>query len=467
MTALLRILVADDEAAQRNIVAEILSDQGHVVDAASSGEEALDALAAAPRDLLLTDLKMPGIDGMELLRRGRELQPDLIVILMTGFGTVSSAVEAMKSGAWDYLQKPFDRAELIERVRRVAERVELTRENIRLRRRLAEDGGVRLIGESPVMQTVLRHVAQIAGVPGDVLLTGESGTGKELVARELHQQSRRADGPIVAVNCGAIPEGLAESHFFGHEKGAFTHAVRSRAGVFEQADGGTLFLDEVASLPLPLQPKLLRILQERVVERVGSQGPRTVDVRVVAATNRDLREMVAAGRFRDDLYHRLNVHEIHLPALRDRGGDIRRLAAFFRDRAAARYGMTPPEITAELQEFLDRYPFPGNVRELGHMMEKMVVLSDGNPLRMSGLPPSVDRGAETARGETAPAVGKPRPPTPQALLADGAISLDAVMDGLMKEAVRLSGGNLSQAAKRLGLSYKTMRYRWRKISGGA
>jgi DNA-binding NtrC family response regulator len=459
--ARLRILVVDDEAAQRQVVSEILADEGHETETASSGSAALERLRAQPFDLVLTDLRMPQGDGLELLREGRKLHAGLEIILMTAYASVSTAVEAMKAGAADYLQKPFQKDELIQRVRRLAERRTLQRENERLRAEVAP----RLYGESAPMQKLMRHIERLAAVPGDVLVTGESGTGKELIARALHYGGPRAGGPFVPVNCAAIAEGIAESEIFGHEKGAFTHAVAARAGRFEQADGGTLFLDEISSMPAPLQAKLLRVVQDRVVERVGASRTRHVDVRVVAASNRDLRALVRDGLFRDDLYHRLNVHEVHVPPLRERSTDVQLLAEHFRDRAAARFGIPTPAFSPELLRFLLGYPFPGNVRELEHLIDKMVVLSDGEPLGIGDLPHSVraawrEFGGSDAEAhptpDAAPHAGRVRP---EELLADGPIQFFDVEKRLLAEAIRRSGGNLSEAARQLGLSYKTLRYR--------
>ncbi|MCA9754741.1 MAG: sigma-54-dependent Fis family transcriptional regulator [Candidatus Eisenbacteria bacterium] len=480
----LTLFVVDDETAQREILVDILSDEGYEVHAFASAKDALAALNAVVPGLVLTDLRMPEMDGLELLAQVKERFPDLPVLLMTAYGSVSSAVAAMKHGAFDYLQKPFEKDELVQRVRRVAERDSLVRENERLRRELSAQAGPRILGESAVMQKLFRKIERIAGLEGDVLLAGESGTGKELVARALHYAGVRAAGPFVPVNCAAIPEGLAESELFGHEKGAFTHATSERAGRFEQADGGTLFLDEISAMPLPLQAKLLRVLQDRMVERVGSHKPRRVEVRIVAATNRDLPARIAEGTFREDLYHRLNVHELWIPALRDRGDDIVLLAESFRDRAAARFGMPAPDLAPELLSFLRSYDFPGNVRELEHMMEKMVALSDGEPLGLEDLPPSVRRmspsplpssasppstrdagdGADSMAADVSTsAVSDTSFTAPESLLDGGPISLFDVERRLLEEAIRRSGGNLSEAARSLGISYKTMRYRARKF----
>lgn len=475
MSAALRILIVDDEAAQREVVAEILQDEGHETETAGSGSEALERLRAAPFDLVLTDLRMPNGDGLELLREARKRVPGVQVILMTAYATISTAVEAMKTGAADYLQKPFQKDELVQRVRRMAERHALEREN----RRLREEVAPRLHGDSVPMQKLARHIERLAAVVGDVLVTGESGTGKELIARALHYHSPRAGGPFVPVNCAAIPEGIAESEILGHEKGAFTHATAARAGKFEQADGGTLFLDEVSSMPAALQAKLLRVLQDRVVERVGAAKPRRVDVRVVVASNRDLRVMVERGQFREDLYHRVNVHELHVPPLRERGGDVRMLAELFRDRAAVRFAVPAPPLGEDLLRFFAGYTFPGNVRELEHLIDKMVVLSEGEMLHTADLPPSVRAAwraaggslqawdaadaVEPASGGAETAAAGPHGARPEDLLAHGPIQFFEVEKRLLAEAIRRSGGNWSEAARQLGLSYKTLRYRAAKF----
>jgi DNA-binding NtrC family response regulator len=448
-----------------------LHDDGHEVETAESGNAALALLRDRAFDLVITDLRMPGGDGMELLRAGRSVAPDLEVLLTTAYASIETAVEAIQSGACDYLQKPFHKNDLVQRVRRVGERLALRRENRRLRDAVAP----RLYGDSPPMQRLRRQVERLAGIGGDVLVTGESGTGKELVARALHYGGESARGPFVAVNCAAIPDGLAESEIFGHEKGAFTHAVAARAGKFEQADGGTLFLDEVSSMPPAVQAKLLRVLQERVVERVGSGRSRRVDVRVVAAANRDLGAMARAGEFRADLYHRLDAHEIHVPPLRERGGDIRLLAELFRDRAAQRFGVPAPALGDDLLAFFARYPFPGNVRELQHIIDKMVVLSEGEALGCSDLPPSTRAawraagGNESHTGErAADAAAPPGEPArsglrPEDLLAAGPVQFADVERRLLAEAIRRAGGNWSEAARQLGMSYKTLRYRAAKF----
>ena len=500
MTRSLRILVVDDERAQREILVEILQGEGYRPRAAGSGAEAIGLLGEESFGLVITDLRMPEMDGLELLERVRLAAPEVPVLLMTAYGSVSSAVQAMQNGAYDYLQKPFDKDELIQRVRRVAERNALVTENERLRKELGAKAAPPMLGESVAMQKLRRQIVRLGQVAGDVLVSGESGTGKELVARALHYGGTRAGGPFVPVNCAAIPAELAESELFGHEKGAFTHALSTRIGRFEQADGGTLFLDEISSMPLLLQVKLLRVVEDRAIERVGATKRVGVDIRILAATNRDLPAMIAAGEFREDLYQRLNVHELFLPPLRERGEDIQLLTEHFRDRAALRFDVPAPDISAELTSFLRAYDFPGNVRELQHMMEKMVVLSDGDTLTLGDLPHSVLRRVprrhssveegqggskqndpvpgnfgEGEAGEAQSSATRQETPSatqgasgdpssrPEELLSSGPISLPDVEERLLREAIRRAGGNLSEAARQLSISYKTMRYRARKF----
>ncbi|MFN7142198.1 MAG: sigma-54-dependent transcriptional regulator, partial [Myxococcota bacterium] len=360
-----RVLVVDDEPSIRKVLQAHLGRDGHAVETAGDGAEAIDRLAGEPFDLVITDLKMPGVGGLELLAHVRQNLPGLPLIVITAHGTVDSAVEALKLGAHDYITKPFDHAELRAAVDK-ALRVERAS-----RKSVQEDPGWRegkgrfeLIGVTPSMQRVYSLVEKVADSPTTVLLVGESGTGKELVARALHAHSGRRAAPFVSVNCGAIPENLFESELFGYEKGAFTGAVTSKPGRFELADGGTLLLDEVGELPLAMQVKLLRALQERKIERVGGLRPLPVDVRVVAATNVDLAAAVAAGRFREDLYYRLNVIQIRLPPLRERREDIPLLVEHFLDRFNERLGKRIASVDPDAMAALLAWSWPGNIREL-------------------------------------------------------------------------------------------------------
>jgi nitrogen regulation protein NR(I) len=381
------ILIVDDERPIRRILAVLLQDSRHRVAEAGSGEEALALLPEFKPDVVLLDLKLPGMDGLEALRRMRAIAPRLDVIMMTAHGSIATAVEAMRRGAFDYVAKPFDNDELLMtvdralEVRRLSSEVESLREELETRYGFHE-----IVGASRELQEVFRRMAKVVRVDVTVLITGESGTGKELVARAIHRRSARAQGPFVAVNCSAIPQTLVESEFFGHEKGAFTDARESRPGKFEQADGGTLFLDEVGDLALEAQSKLLRALQERQIHRVGARALRSIDVRVVAATNKDLDKEVREGRFREDLYWRLNVVHIRLPPLRERRADLLILIDHFLDRFNRELGLSVAGIDPETKRLLCEYDWPGNVRELENTVCRAMILCEGEELTVADLP---------------------------------------------------------------------------------
>jgi len=446
-----RLLVVDDEETQRDLLAAILGRAGYAVEVASDGAVALEALERGSFDLILSDQRMAPLDGLELLMRVRARPAGPPVVLMTAYGSVSSAVEAMKRGAADYITKPFEKDELLLVLEKVLRQRSLEDEVTRLRDALAErvslDG---IVGSSTPMQEVYSIIERVAETDVSVLVTGESGTGKELVARAIHARSRRADGAFVALNCAAVPEALLESEFFGHEKGAFSGAVAMRAGGFEQADGGTLLLDEIGAMRVDLQAKLLRALQEREISRLGSTGPRKVDVRIVAATSEDLEEAIQSRVFREDLYYRLNVVPIVLPPLRDRAEDVPMLLEHFVRRAAERFERVVPAIAPEVVERCVRYAWPGNVRELGNCVERMVVLARAATLGVDDLPPNI-RDGPTATG---PADGFTLP-------ADGVV-LDNLERHLLIQALKRSSGSLGPAARMLGISYKTLQYRIRK-----
>jgi DNA-binding NtrC family response regulator len=447
-----RLLVVDDERPQREMLGRILARAGFAVTTAQNGEEALERLDGEPFDLLLTDQRMPRLDGLELLERVQRLHPRLPVVLMTAYGTVSTAVEAMKRGAADYLTKPFDRDELLVvvdrtiRQRRLEDEVASLHGVLKDRKRLGS-----IIGASSAMQEVFSLIERVSYADVPVLITGESGTGKELVARAIHQGSQRASDPFVALNCGAVPDTLLESEFFGHERGAFTGAVRARAGRFEQADGGTLFLDEIGTMRVDLQAKLLRALQEQEIQRLGSDRPRSVDVRIVAATGEDLREAIRRKSFREDLFYRLNVVPIHLPPLRDRREDIPLLVRHFLENSARKLSRDVPGVSAGAMERLQAYCWPGNVRELENCMERMLVLSRGGVLDTDDLPAALGEGAGSpdgdVRGFELPAEG---------------VRLGQLESHLIRQALKRTGGKLHPAARLLGISYKTLQYRIRK-----
>jgi two-component system NtrC family response regulator len=427
---------------------------GYEVTAASDGQEGLAAFSPEKFDLVVTDVKMPGISGIEVLRRVRSQAPDVPVLVITAFGNVETAVEAMKEGAYDFIGKPFHRDQLLLSVGKAYERRRLAAEvrNLRIRA-----GGVerQIVSVSPAMKQVLSVADRVAATDATILITGESGTGKEVVARRIHVHSRRAEGPFVAVNCAAIPGELLESELFGHARGAFTGAVRDRAGRFRQAAGGTLFLDEVGEIPLPLQGKLLRVLQERAVDVVGGDHPVSVDVRIMAATNRDLPERIREGAFREDLYYRLNVVEIRVPPLRERPEDIPPLVDYFmKETSAGRELTVPPAVIEELKS----RPWPGNVRELSNACERMAILCRGNEVSLGDLPPAASkaRGAEAAEG--AEGYGEEWPPLPP-----GGLSLVDLEKKVIERALRLKGGNITQAAAYLRIPRHILVYRIEKF----
>ncbi|MCA8962652.1 MAG: sigma-54-dependent Fis family transcriptional regulator, partial [Planctomycetes bacterium] len=379
------VLVVDDKEMLRDSVAVTLQRAGFSVIAASSGAGALDMIASRRPDAMVTDLKMPGMTGLELIAKIRELDDDLPIVLMTAFGTVETAVEAMKLGAFDFITKPFEGDELVVSVKRALEHARLRKENAVLRIAASESHHVspdpdsprgldRIIGQSVAIRHVKEKIRAIARSQGTVLISGESGAGKEVIARAIHDLSPRADEPFLAVNCAAMSETLLESELFGHEKGAFTGAERTRKGRFELAHKGTLLLDEISEIRPSLQAKLLRVLQERTFERVGSSTPIGVDVRVIATTNRDLASEVSRGSFRQDLYYRLNVLPLHLPPLRERRDDVRLLAPAFVERTCIREGRNPVRFSPEAMDLLVSYSWPGNVRELHNLCERAVVL---------------------------------------------------------------------------------------------
>jgi DNA-binding NtrC family response regulator len=383
----LRILVVDDESIVRESLSAWLRQDGHVVDVAENGKEALRLAAANPHDIALVDIKMPGMDGLALQTRLASADPALAIILMTAYASVESAVSAMKAGAYDYIVKPFDPDDLSLLIRRAGEHRSLRAENVRLKRSLESAASVPpLLGASPVMKRVLELVATVAASDATVLVTGESGTGKELVARAIHAGSARRYGPLVVVNCAALSEGVLESELFGHEAGAFTGAQGRHKGKFEAADGGTVFLDEIGEVGPKVQIDLLRVLEEKVVTRLGGNSPVPVDFRVIAATNRDLPALVREGRFREDLYWRLNVVTIPLPPLRERPEDILGLAEHFLARFAEAMSRRPMALSPEVREALLAYAWPGNVRELQNAIERAVVVSEGDTIETRDLP---------------------------------------------------------------------------------
>ncbi len=446
-----KILIVDDEEKIRHILALLLRGRKHHVTTAATGEQALELADQLKPDLVLLDIQMPGIDGLETLRQLRNRLAAVDVIMMTAFGTIRSAVEAMREGAHDYVTKPFDNDELLLLVDRALEMRRLSAEVQALRSELeTRYGFTEIIGISPLMQEVFHTMTKVAKVDATVLITGESGTGKELVARAIHRKSRRSRRPFVAVNCSAIPQTLVESEFFGHERGAFTDARESRPGKFELADTGTLFLDEVGDLAVDAQPKLLRALQERQVMRLGTRNTRRVDVRVIAATNKELEEEVARAAFREDLYWRLNVVQIRLPALRERREDLSLLIDHFLSRINRELGLTVEKIAPEARQLLLDYPWPGNVRELENTLCHAMILCDGECLDAASLPGRI-------LGETDSRPGRPLSDLDLLQLAD---AVREATERLEKRMIvsRLAAhrGNRTATAESLGVSRKTL-----------
>jgi two-component system NtrC family response regulator len=443
------VLVVEDEPDQRELIAGILRREGHSVETAGSVNEALACPSLDDLDLIVCDWRMPNRDGGELLADIRNGGVDVSFIVMTAYGSITHAVEAIQRGADDYLAKPFEREALLLAVRRVLRTRRLEAENRRLREvDRGDDRFGEIIGRSPVMQQLYRTLEKVAATDATVLIEGESGTGKELVARTLHRVSRRGGKPFVAVNCAAIPETLIESELFGHEKGAFTGAHKRRAGRFEEADGGTIFLDEIASMPTSLQATLLRVLQEKRLTRVGGSGELEVDVRVVAASNRDLPQLVADGVFREDLFYRLNVVSLRLPPLRDRREDIPLLVSAFLARAAADHGVEVAPISASMLRRLMAYGWPGNVRELANAIERLVLLAENGQTNPDDLPDGI-------RDPSA------HPDCPFRLPGSG-LQWDAMEAGLLRQALERTDGNRAAAARLLGLGYKGFLYRLEK-----
>jgi two-component system, NtrC family, response regulator HydG len=436
------LLVADDDPGLRESLERTLTREGYRVVLASDGRAALERVQAGGVDLIVTDLRMPGLTGLELLRAAKAIMPDVDVILLTAFGTVEEAVKAMKDGAYDFLTKPFRREQLIKLVYKALERRDLIEQNRALKKQLEDIRAKgQMIGASPSFRRMLTLVEQIADSSATILIQGESGTGKELVARTIHERSARRNGPFVAVNCAALPETLLESELFGYEKGAFTGAAGRKEGRFELANGGTLFLDEVADLSLVTQPKILRVLQEGEFERLGGTRSLQVDVRIVAATNQDLSEMVKEKRFREDLYYRLNVISVRVPPLRERHEDIRVLAQHYLRIYAAKNGRKLEGFSNEALERLESYAWPGNVRELENLIERTVLLARKDRIDAEDLPEEV--------------AGVKRPPR-DAILELVGTPLTEIEQRLLDETLRITGGNKTQAAKLLGIDVRTV-----------
>jgi two-component system, NtrC family, response regulator AtoC len=443
-----RVLVVDDEENLRLVLSTVLKRQGYEVETAASGEEALVLVDTFGPDVILTDVRMPKMGGMDLLATLKAKGNDATVIVMSAYGNVDLALEAIKAGAYDYVQKPFKHEEIILTLRKAEEREALRRENRVLREEIRKEHQFeQILAKSQSMQDIFHTIAKIADYKTTVMISGESGTGKELVARALHKRSARNAGPFVAVNCGAIPENLLESELFGHKKGAFTDASSDRIGLFEQATGGTLFLDEIGELPIALQVKLLRVLQDEMIRKVGDTRDIKVDVRIIAATHRDLSAEVKAGRFREDLYYRLNVLPIAVPPLRSRREDIPLLIDHFLARNNARLGTSIRGVDTEARRILVEYSWPGNVREIENTIERAMVLTEGDLITAADLPERVREARDPV----------------QVQLASGELSIKKttriIEETLIRRALAKTRGNRTRAAEVLELSHRALLYK--------
>ena len=444
------ILVVEDETVQLESLAGFLTKQGYQVLKAAHPENALATVREKAVDIVLSDFKMPGMSGVELLEAIKEINPSIQVIITTAYGTVESAIEAMKLGAADYITKPIDLYRLQVLIRNIVERKQLVSENRLLRQQLSERFSVEgIISESSGMSLVLNIAGRVADSNASVLITGETGTGKELIAKSVHFSGSRHDQPFVAVNCAALPDNLLESELFGHEKGAYTGADRQRKGRFETADGGTLFIDEVGEIPLSLQVKLLRVLQEKTFERIGSNTPLKANARIVAATNRDLEAMVREGTFRQDLFYRLNVVSIRIPPLRDRREDIPPLAEVFVRRFASENNKRIAGISREAMDTLMKYSYPGNVRELENIIQQSVVLSRGETIMVNDLPVRLHEGIQNAGSW-------------QSGSDSFTEKVEAFERSLILDALRGAGQVQTRAAELLGISERHLRYKLKK-----
>ncbi len=452
-----RILIIDDEQSMRDFLSIMLKKEGYDVIAAGNGEDALKAINDEIFDLIITDVKMPGTDGIEVLKTVKEISPETIVIMITAFATAEAAVEAMKLGAYDYITKPFKVDEIKLIIHKALEKHSLRRENILLRREIESRAGFdNFIGKSEPMQTIFSLIRQVADTKSTIMITGESGTGKELVARAVHFLSSRKNGPFVTVNCGALPETLLESELFGYMKGSFTGAISNKQGLFEAANGGTIFLDEISATTPALQIKLLRVLQEREFKRVGGTADIRVDVRVIAASNRDLMSEISKGSFREDLFYRLNVIPIHLPALRDRKEDIPLLVEFFLKKFSS--GRGAKKITPDAMKLLISCRWPGNVRELENTIERLVILAPGDTVQVEHMPDGLKN--IVPYSELVPS------DIPDAGL-DLEVILESVEKALLRKALEKTGGVKTEAAKLLGLTFRSFRHRLQKYESSS
>jgi DNA-binding NtrC family response regulator len=445
------ILIVDDEKGQRDILSVILKKEGYDVADVPGVREALAQLDKREFDLIMTDLKMQGQSGLDLLEKVLAEDPQQCIILMTAHGTVDSAVEAMKKGAFDYLEKPLERDNLIMTLRRAFERIGLVRENRVLQKRVEAIQTIpNMLGDHPKMSEVFRVVAKIAATTSTVLIVGESGTGKELVARAIHDGSQRRAKPFMAINCAAIPDTLIESELFGHEKGSFTGANAREIGIFEAADGGTVFLDEIGEMNVAMQAKLLRAIQEKEIRRVGGKVNVPLDVRIVSATNKELEQEIKRGGFREDLFYRLNVIRINLPPLRERGNDVKTLAEFFVKKYSQASGIPVDGISRPALKMLMNYTWPGNVRQLESVIERSVLMAESNYIEPGDLPVEITATSIQAGG------------IPFDLPPEG-IAIEELEKGLIIKAMERADWVIGKAAPLLGMSYKTLQYRLEKF----
>jgi nitrogen regulation protein NR(I) len=461
--AVAHVLIVDDEMNIRRVLAAMLKRDGYEVTTAADGEQALAVLQKTPVHVVVTDLVMPRLGGMDLLRRVSADYPDVPVILITAHGSVDSAVSALKAGAFDYITKPFEQEELRKVIAKAARANDLERQNVH--EGASDADRPPLVGASPAMKTIYDMVARVADSPSTVLISGESGTGKELIAKALHRGSARRDKPLIKVNCAAIPKDLVESELFGYERGAFTGAVGAKPGRFELADGGTLFLDEIGEIPVEIQVKLLRALQESEFERVGGIKTLKVDVRLIAATNRDLKALIAEGRFREDLYYRLAVVPIELPPLRDRREDIPLLVQHFIEKYDRRLGKKVEGIEEDALQILMGYAWPGNIRELENLMERSVLFADGPRIEATALPDALrERGAAPASPIAAVgplgAIAAPSGASMKEIVRQAQAELERE---LITRALDETNGNVTRAAKRLQISRKSLQVKMKEL----
>jgi two-component system response regulator PilR (NtrC family) len=455
-----RILVVDDEESIREFLDIMLRKEGYEITCAEDGAQAIELLKKKTFDMIISDLQMPNVTGIELLKYVNDNYPGLLFLMITAFGTTETAVEAMKMGAYDYITKPFKIDEVRINIQNALRSQNLEFENRTLRRELSKEFSFQnLVGDSSNMHQIYDLIQRVSKTPTNVLITGESGTGKEMVAKAIHFSGPLKDRPFVTVNCGAIPESLMESEMFGHRKGSFTGAVVDKAGLFEAADTGTLFLDEVGELPLSIQVKLLRAIQERVIRRVGSTDDTKIEVRIIAATNRDLEAMVHEGSFRQDLFYRLNVINIRTPSLRERKDDIVILAKHFLNKYNERLAKNVTGISAESMEILRKYDYPGNVRELENIIERTVALESGSTILPESLPPFVNTPS-----------GRRLASSHDIEVTEEGLDLEKILGQIEKEllikAIHTAGGVKKRAAKLLGVTFRSMRYRVEKYGLG-